>query len=365
MCIRDRHHRLVEDHVVPSCLERVELPVLEARLAIAEERQLQRSVRLAHHHVAVQRVRIRPRVRREWQRRAGVLRAFPLCLGHRVGAGLLERRHLRRDLAGPVPLGCAEEAVEQVALQHLRRHGRQVREDHEPQPFLRYERDFRGHPVDPAGMLHDRATVPAVEHPCHSVGDELRPGRREFAERGGRHRHVRAAGIIERRLVEQLAAVPLSLRQLEADPLRHVVHARVDRAGGGDVVDVPIGNAPHRPVALEMRLRHVGHGSQLAHRRPRRAHPERGEEARLHCVVPAAPVHRRDHLPRGEEHLVLVLPRRTEGGAGLAIAQAPQDLLARVRRPVPDGVGRRQPAAVRDQVADGEFARDVGIVQLQ
>jgi hypothetical protein len=97
-------------------------------------------------------------------------------------------------------------------------------------------------------------------------------------------------------------------------------------------------------------------------------HPQRLEDALGDEVFPRAAGHRRHQLPGDHEHQVLVgvggaQARRRRDGAHLA-----QDLVAR-------HVGRREPeeiagaqaeaAAVRDQVAHHELARDVRVGELE
>src|SRR6266566_4046134 len=101
----------------------------------------------------------------------------------------------------------------------------------------------------------------------------------------------------------------------------------------------------------------------MAHGAPR--HSYAGENSRLHEVFPRLSGNRLDHLAGHKVEHVVIRVRTAKTRGGFDIAQPARDLFAviRGRRPPEEIAGAEsQTAAMHEEVADRELARDEGVV---
>ena len=228
---------------------------------------------------------------------------------------------------------------------------------------FRYEPDLGAHAVDRAAVAHELLAVVIAQQPAEPVRKEVRVGEDVARILADADHHLGRVHLLDRRVAQQAAAAISAARELQPQPLGQVRHARVDRARGRDIVDVAPGDDPDGVVDLLVGRRDVAREGRDAG--VGTAHAERRENPRLQEVAPGHPARCGDHLARREEHDVLIAVLRAEAPAGLQVAEVVQHLRAVEPRSVPHEVAARQAAAVRQQIAHRQLARDVRIRQLE
>ncbi len=238
----------------------------------------------------------------------------------------MERAEVRFVLAGTgrevlsgggrlrFPGFAAQESVcDQLQGKVLERCGGDVGQEHEAQVLLGQQRNFGRKTVDIAAVLHDAMARDAVQHPSQAV---VHPA-------ADLHLGTPRLGMLLRG--QQDAALEGAVPELEAQPLRHVQHVGIDRAGRRDAVE-----GAHRQVlvgpALLVPVIAAAQGCvawNVADRTARMLHPQGIENTRGQKPAPGgirggAGCHsgRHDHHVVVEEFLAEGRPRlRARGRA--------------------------------------------------
>ena len=144
-------------------------------------------------------------------------------------------------------------------------------------------------------------------------------------------------------------------------------HAGVDRARAADVVHRVARHDHHLPVHEAVGCGHVRAGPERRHRGVRVGHAQRGEDPLTDEVVPLAAAGGLDHQARRDVQHVVIRVGRPEARHRRHHAEAADDLVAPVVRMPPGQVAgaEAEPAPVRQQVTNGEFAGDPRIIELE
>ena len=168
--------------------------------------------------------------------------------------------------------------------------------------------------------------------------------------------HVRRMHLVHEPLADEPLAIVRAVRELQADPLRHLNGVGVDRSRRSRIVDVaPRPERAERIVDERVRRRDIGPSRQGAYARGRRAHAERREDSIANEVVPCGILDVGNDLSRGDVHDVLVAELAAEAPAGLEKAHAPHDLVTVEAGAVPGQLAAREPTAVAEEVADRQL----------
>ena len=281
--------------------------------------------------------------------------------GSRDGRRRDERQHRRHRVCRD-----AEELVDHPAGHRKRRdRAAVVGEDDDAELLGGDHHQLGRHPVDSAGMFHRLPAGMVVEEPAQSVAEKIGARVEEVhpASRCDRHLHLEHFGVGGRS--QERPAVDGAAVQVKPDPLRHVEHVRVDRAGGANVVDLPVSDRNEFPVDGGVRRCDVGEFVEAADRGVRTGHAEWLEDPLLDEIVPGCAGGGGDRLAGGQEHDVLIAEGGSEAPGRLVVPDPPDHLGATVVAAHPEEIAAGETASVRDQVADGEFPGHRRVVEFE
>ena len=160
--------------------------------------------------------------------------------------------------------------------------------------------------------------------------------------------------------VRELAAV-----QLQLYPLGHVGGAGIDGAGRAGVVEYFEGDDLQFALQTRMRKSYVVAGLDVGVGDVGMGHAQRCKNSLANVVVPGGAGHGGDDLSGGHIEKIVVGVVAAETGGGLHEAQLVDDFFARVSRVRPEqqiAFAESHAAAMREQIADGHFVRDIRVV---
>src|SRR5262245_38727493 len=166
---------------------------------------------------------------------------------------------------------------------------------------------------------------------------------------------------------QKLLALITAMPKLKPDPLGQVMDRRIDGAGGSDVIRAAIFNDAKLAVGLIMGGGKVGPGLERNDAGIADHHSQRREDPFFDKIVPALAGDCVHDLSGGKEHYVLISKPGPEAGGGLEKADAAYHFISVIGRVVPDQISAKglEPAAVREQIANGHFAGHVRVIHLE
>ena len=153
--------------------------------------------------------------------------------------------------------------------------------------------------------------------------------------------------------------------QLQLYPLGHVGRTGIDGAGGAGIVEHFKRDDLQFVFHAGMREGHIIRGLNVGVADIGVGHAERDEDALANVVIPRSAGHRWDDLPGGHVEKIVVGVMAAKTGRGFHEAQLVDNFVAIVGSVGPEeqiALAEPHAASMREQVADGHFVRDVGIV---
>ena len=168
-------------------------------------------------------------------------------------------------------------------------------------------------------------------------------------------------------LAEQVASSvgELTAIQLQLYPLRHVCGTGINGACRPGVVEVFEGKNLQFALDARVRVGTILAGLDIGVGDVGVVHAERREDVLANIVIPGSAGHRGDDLSSSHVEQIVIGIVAAETGGGLHETQPVDDFFARVGGMRPEEqitFAKSHAAAMREQVADGHFVRDVGIV---